>query len=280
MNTNHMQYFVDAVRAGSLKRSAELNFVTHSAVSLAIRALEKELGTELLVHSKRKFEPTPEGLNAKEQFEAWLKNLSELKGSLTTTSKIPSGELRIVTAQSLMIHYMSDTIARFRELYPQVKVHLLPGASRTAHQAVVRGEADLAILVDNHALSDCDSKTLAKGKFVLVRKPSSKKRVEGGVIVTSMGKVEVDFLARQWRKYKKIELPVEMEVMSWTLIKSLVLTSSFIGYMPEYMVRDEIDSKKLSLVGTSLPAFDYEIKAAWRHGRALHRNAQLFLNLL
>ena len=79
MNTNHMKYFVDAATFGSLQKSAAINHVTHSAISLSIRTLEKELGADLLVHEKRKFALTREGELVKVRFEAWLRELEDFQ---------------------------------------------------------------------------------------------------------------------------------------------------------------------------------------------------------
>lgn len=280
MNTNHMKYFVDAATFGSLQKSAAINHVTHSAISLSIRTLEKELGADLLVHEKRKFALTREGELVKARFEAWLRELEDFKVELSSQTYVPTGELRIIGAQSLMTTSINAALIEFRKLYPKVKVHVSSGPTRAVHAALLAGEADLGILVDHHRLTNCGSKTLAQGKFLLVKKPQSKLTLHDGVIVTSENKVEVEHLSRNIRKAskQKQELNIEMEVMSWTLIKSLVLKTSAIGYMPDYMVRDELAARKLAIVPSPGTPFDYEIKAAWSEDRPLHRNAELFLS--
>lgn len=44
MNVDRLRYFYDAAKLESVTASAQLNFVTQSAVSQAIRVLEAELG--------------------------------------------------------------------------------------------------------------------------------------------------------------------------------------------------------------------------------------------
>lgn len=279
MNTYHMRYFIDAVAHQSLRASAALNHVTHSAVSLAIRTLEKELGVELLVHSKRRFEVTRAGEKVRAQFEEWLRGLEDLKVDLTSSSDVPSGSLRIIAAQSLMTTLINDSLVSFRALYPGVRVSVVPATAGQALRSILAQESDIGILVDNHLLKGCSTRVLSRGRFVLARRASAKSQLEDGIIVTSPDKVEVVHLSKLLAKSKKA-LKVDMEVMSWTLIKSLVMKTNAIGYLPDYLIRDELESKKLIALPLPGKAFDYEIKSAWKESRPLHRNARLFLETM
>ncbi|RYZ84557.1 MAG: LysR family transcriptional regulator [Proteobacteria bacterium] len=154
MNTHHMKYFVDAARAGSLLKAAAQNFVTHSAVSQAIRTLERELGVELLVHEKRKFVLTREGDTVLLRFEEWLQELEDLKLKLSSQSDVPSGKLKVIAAQSLMATSINEVLLRFRTLYPLVKVTLKPGTASAVHASLLSGESDVGILVDHHLLTE------------------------------------------------------------------------------------------------------------------------------
>ncbi len=282
MNTFHMKYFLDAARAGSLQRSADLNHVTHSAVSLAIRALEKELGADLLEHAKRRFVLTEAGERVRDRFDHWLNEIDDLKSEISLSTPEPTGELRVIGAQSLITTSISDALIRYRESVPKVRVHLSAGPAATVHAALLAETADLGVLVDHHKLTGCYSKTISKGRFVLVKRAASKARLEDGVIVTAESKVEVEHLAKAIRKRsnQKRDLKIEMEVMSWTLIKNFVSRTSAIGYVPDYMVRDELKSGKLVIVPNPGEPFEYEIKAAWAQSRSLRRNASLFLETL
>lgn len=282
MNTHHMKYFFDAATHLSLQRAAEVNHVTHSAVSLSIRTLEKELGVELLEHARRKFILTVEGERVRDQFGVWLKKLEDLKAELSVSSPEPSGDLKVIGAQSLITTSVAEALIRYRAKVPKVRVHLSAGPAAQVHAALLAEAADLGILVDHHKLTGCSSKTIAKGKFVLVKRPSSKLSLNDGVIVTSANKVEVEHLARAIRKKSKQrrEIKIEMEVMSWTLIKDFVSRTSAIGYVPDYMVHEELRSGKLVTLPNPGEPFEYEIKAAWKKDRPLRRNASLFLETL
>lgn len=56
-----MKYFIAVVERGSFTEAAEQCYISQSAVSQQIRALEKELGVELLHRENRRFTLTPAG---------------------------------------------------------------------------------------------------------------------------------------------------------------------------------------------------------------------------
>jgi hypothetical protein len=56
-----IKYFQSVVRCGSFTEAAEQNFISQSAISQQIQALEKELGVTLLERKNRKFTLTPAG---------------------------------------------------------------------------------------------------------------------------------------------------------------------------------------------------------------------------
>lgn len=58
---NQVRYFQAVVRCNSFTEAAEECHISQSAISQQIRALEQELGFELLVRMNRKFELTPAG---------------------------------------------------------------------------------------------------------------------------------------------------------------------------------------------------------------------------
>ena len=56
-----IRYFQSVVRLGSFTAAAEEHFISQSAISQQIKALEDELGVTLLERKKRSFTLTPAG---------------------------------------------------------------------------------------------------------------------------------------------------------------------------------------------------------------------------
>lgn len=56
-----LKYFQSVVRLNSLSEAAEENYISQSAISQQIQALERELGFKLLERRNRTFDLTPAG---------------------------------------------------------------------------------------------------------------------------------------------------------------------------------------------------------------------------
>lgn len=74
-----MKYFIAVVDRGSFTEAAEQCYISQSAVSQQIRALEKELGVELLHRENRRFTLTPAGEYFYSQSKGILKEVEDIR---------------------------------------------------------------------------------------------------------------------------------------------------------------------------------------------------------
>ncbi len=280
MNTYHLKYFIDAARLKSISKSAELNHVSHSAVSQGIKSLETFLDIKLMIHSKRLFQLTREGESFSIEGQKLLEALSMAKKNLHSKQKEVSGNLVIWAPQSLIVDSLCDALATYRKKYPKVNISLKTGAAALVRAAITNEEAHLGLLVDDGHLSSFSTAQVRTGEFVLVSKTKESIQKTSEVIVTSRDKIEVVHLRKRFKSKFKFEVKLAMEVMSWGVIKTLVHKRFGIGYVPDYCVWNELEAEKLFRVQTSWPAYQYRIEAIWPKQRQLHINGQLFLDLL
>lgn len=61
MLLRQIKYFVTVIDCNSFTEAAERLFISQSAISQQIQALEKELGVQLIVRQNRRFSLTPAG---------------------------------------------------------------------------------------------------------------------------------------------------------------------------------------------------------------------------
>ena len=73
-----IQYFQAIARCGSFSEAAEACFISQSAISQQLQALERELGVQLVDRSKRRIALTPAGKYFYERSLAWTAELERL----------------------------------------------------------------------------------------------------------------------------------------------------------------------------------------------------------
>lgn len=280
MNIYHLKYFIDAAKYQSVSRSAELNHVSHSAVSQAIKSLENYFDVELVFHAKRRFQLTPQGELCLAEGQEVLNRLNQAKENLLAGGKEIKGSLTIWAPQSLIVDSLYKALEIYRKKYPLVKISLMPGAASQVRAAISSGEVNVGLLLDDGHTDEFSSIDIKKGHFILIGKKKDLNPKDHSVIISSQDKIEVQHLQKNFKNKYKRTIEIEMEVMSWGVIKNLVQKNFGLGYVPDYCVTSELESGKLHEISTPGTAFQYSIKAIWSKRRQIHPNARLFVDLL
>lgn len=146
MDLQQLRYVVEVAATASFTRAAERCFVTQSALSHQIAALERELGQRLFVRSSRGVRPTEAG----EAFLAHARIAVRAAADAREAADMAAGELRgnlrLGVIPTVTAVDVPETIARFRAIHPQVRVELTVGNSDVLTRRVRDGELDAAFL--------------------------------------------------------------------------------------------------------------------------------------
>ncbi len=281
MNFFHLKYFYDSVKYGGVTEAAQKNFVTQSAISQSIRSLEKSLNIELVQHKKNLFELTEAGKLTISHCENIFLSLDNLKEDIQNLNVTPKGTLVIAATNSIALTYLSSVLKIITEKYTEIKITMKLGNSDQVKNFLLSKEADFGIILEDDEMSGFEQINLGKGNFVLIKSPNFRvKETHKNIIVTREAKIEVRELKKQFKKKNKIDIIFKMEVYSWELIRQLCLDGAGIGYLPDYLVYQDIEFKKLVEVITDIPKWKYNISLIYLEGKKLGKNANLFLSEL
>ncbi|MBS0419405.1 MAG: LysR family transcriptional regulator [Proteobacteria bacterium] len=117
-----MQSFVQVVDAGSFSAAAERMQVSKSLLSKNVARLERHLGTQLLVRTTRRLNPTDAGAALFQKCERLFNDLEEAEQSVLSLDVKPRGHLRVVCTDVLGEQYVARAAAAMCALHPQLKV--------------------------------------------------------------------------------------------------------------------------------------------------------------
>lgn len=154
MLLRQIQFFVSIVDENSFTEAAEKNYVSQSAISQAMNALETDLGVKLIERKNRSFQITTAG----EYFYRKCKSL------LTDLEAIKKETIRLGSDEEMALHVgyinlyagpeLSDAIAEFSALYPEVNISVQSGTHEELYHGLVSGSLDLALNDQRRAFSD------------------------------------------------------------------------------------------------------------------------------
>lgn len=154
MLLRQMRYFTAVVDCGSFTEAAEQCFISQSAISQQISALEKELGATLIRRESRKVSLTPAG---EYFYRHSLSLLEEAEKLRRETVHIASGEelhLRIGYLQFYSGQELRQTIASFSKIYPEVKISLVNGTHEELYHMIMDGDIDLSLNDQRRAFNE------------------------------------------------------------------------------------------------------------------------------
>jgi len=146
MDVAALQAFLAVAETQSFSRAAERIFLTQPAVSKRIAGLEQQLGTALFDRIGKRVQLTPAGTALYQHARRLLRELDDVKRTISDLSGVISGELRLATSHHIGLHRLPEPLRRFHGEYPQVRLDLRFMDSEQACNEVARGEIELAIV--------------------------------------------------------------------------------------------------------------------------------------
>ncbi|MDD3786117.1 MAG: CysB family HTH-type transcriptional regulator [Hydrogenophaga sp.] len=150
MNFQQLRSVRETVRCGfNLTEVAAMLYTSQPGVSRQIRELEEELGVSIFVRSgKRLTGLTEPGAALLPIVERLLQEAQNLRQAGKEFVSRLEGGLTIAATHSQARYALPHAVRDFRELFPQVTLHLHQGSPRQIAEMLLQGEADIGIATE------------------------------------------------------------------------------------------------------------------------------------
>lgn len=149
-----IQYFLAVVECNSFTEAAEQCFISQSAISQQISALEKNLGVTLLRREKRKFSVTAAGEYLYQNGPSLLERAEELRKETIRIGRDGEAHLRIGYLPGYEGDVLQETIYRFTEDYPEVFFSIAKYSHEDLFRLISGDEIDLVLSYQRRAFSE------------------------------------------------------------------------------------------------------------------------------
>lgn len=120
-----LRSLVAAVESGSLTAAARRMGISQPAISQKLSALERSLGHQLLIRSRRGVRPTPAGELAYSHGLRVLDSVAEMEAALEALRGEVAGRLRVTVNVLLSQTVMGPVIAELRQRHPRLRVDVV-----------------------------------------------------------------------------------------------------------------------------------------------------------
>lgn len=148
-----MRYFVTVADCNSFTEAAEQCYISQSAISQQIRALEKELGVELIHRENRKFTLTPAGEYFYKQSKEILEEVEDIRRETVRIGQDKELQLRIGYLRCYSGQELYQAVAEFSRVYPEVDISIVTGTHEELYDLLRFGGVDIILSDQRRAFS-------------------------------------------------------------------------------------------------------------------------------
>lgn len=154
MDTDGLKAFLAVAEHNSFSVAAQHLFLTQPAVSKRIAALETELNHMLFDRLGREVALTEAGHALLPRARAILNSMHEAQRTIREFSGEIIGTLRVATSHHIGLHHLPPILREFAATHRQVNLQFDFLDSEQAHDKVLRGDSDLAVVTLAPSLED------------------------------------------------------------------------------------------------------------------------------
>jgi DNA-binding transcriptional LysR family regulator len=154
MLLRQIKYFTKVVEMNSFTGAAEECFISQSAISQQIQALEADLGVKLIVRENRRFYLTPAGEYFYKQSLLLLDEAERLKKETRKITGNRNNQLRIGYGKSFARQELQHALVEYSQRHTEIDLQIVNGNHEDLYDFLRNEEVDMVINDQRRALSD------------------------------------------------------------------------------------------------------------------------------
>jgi DNA-binding transcriptional LysR family regulator len=283
-----LQTFLTVATEKSFSRAGEKLLRTQPAVSLAIQRLENELGEKLIDRSAKELLLTDAGRIVTEYARRFDNLRLEMENTLAELRDNAAGRLVIGANESTTL-YMLEHIARYRRMYPKVKVRVQRSLSSKIPAQLIDGDLELGVISYDPGDDRVVSHVIYTDHLSFVVSPSHRLAQSKSVSIAELGMETFvahnvlspyrETVIREFQR-QKVTLNMDVEMPTVETIRRLVQRNEGVAFLPRMCVEQEIHQGLLCEVDVKELQVERKIRLAYPARRVLSHAARAFLDIV
>lgn len=291
MHIETLKVFCDLVDLESFSMAAERNFITQSAVSQQIRALEEKFKRRLLerIRGRRDVKLTSAGEVFYREAKAVLESYEHLQESLRGVVGKIGGTVKVATVYSVGLHELPVKVREFMTKFPAAKIDLEYSRTTRVVRDVLNGTVELGVLAFPEPKRGLTITPMPDNRLVLIAPPGHKFASRKKVKVTDLSgqdfvHFERDVPTRKAMdkifKTNGVEVKKVAEFDNIETIKRAVEVGFGLAIVPEPAVIEAQKAGTLAVIPLAEKYWTRSVGVIHRSDRDLSLAAKKFLSLL
>jgi len=288
IDSRQLRAFAALSRTGSFTLAAKEMFLSQSAVSHSMKALETDVGCRLFDRVGKKVLLTQAGEALLHHTEKILQEMAAARASLEQLGKWGVGRLRIGASPTACQYILPAVLREFKESFPKCRIAIEPGDTLEAIESVRENRIDLAITLEPRNEDQFEFHPLFTDELTFIVGAMHPWARDGHVVRSDIPKQSYvlynkkSYTFRMVRDYFNQEdmvLNTVIELGSMEAIKELVKLGLGVSILSPWIAQKELLEKSL----VALPLGRRKMKRNWGvihwRGRRLSLAEETFLGL-
>lgn len=288
IDSRQLRAFVTLARTESFTVAAKELFLSQSAVSHSMKALEGDVGCRLFDRVGKKVSLTLAGEQLLQYAEKILQEMSSARDSLDNLGKWGRSRLRLGASTTACQYILPSVLREFKESFPDCIVTIESGDSPTLVELVRNHRVDLAITLEPKADEQLNFHPLFEDELMFLVSPLHPWAVKNQVTRTDIPKQNYVLYNRHSYTFGVVEdyftqegfeLKTFMQLGSMEAIKELVKLGLGVSVLAPWIAQKELQERSL----VALPLGRRKLKRTWGilqwKSRRLSLAEQTFLGL-
>lgn len=288
LDSRQLRAFVTLANTGSFTRTGKDLFLTQSAISHAIKALEEDVGCRLFDRVGKSVALTPAGEQLLHYAKRILGEMSLARTSLERLGKWGRSHLRLATSEAVCEALLPNVLAQHKEQFPQCQVTVSSADMSEAVDLLHNGHADLVLSLEPGPEAGVEFVPLftdelqflvsAQHPWAVARQVVREQIPTQPYILYSRSSF-TSRLVEGYFRHEDMTLLTMMEVGSMSAIREMVGRGLGVAILAPWVARDEIAAGTL----VALPLGRRKLVRNWgvlhRRGRRLNLGEEQFVSL-
>jgi DNA-binding transcriptional LysR family regulator len=175
VRVEQLEYVASVARLGSFRRAAESLHISQPALSESVRALERELGADLLERGRQGAKVSEAGRDLLPHVLTVLDAVDRLRHAASEQHQ-SQRIVRVATVNTATVPLVAPVIRRFREMHTSTQVEVFGGVHAEVQRGLLEGSSDLGLVnyLDGDDMPpELETTPLLSGRPVVCMRPDS-----------------------------------------------------------------------------------------------------------
>lgn len=280
LDSRQLRAFVTLAKTGSFTRTGKELFISQSAVSHSMKALESDIGCRLFDRVGKRAHLTPAGEHLLHHAEKILREMSVARESLEQLGKWGKGRLRIGASPTVCQYILPTVMREFKKDFPDWLIAIEPVDSYEAGELLREGRIDIAVGLAPQRADPVEFLPLFSDELVFLLAVDHPWVLQGRVIREEIprqnfilySKTSYTFqMVEQYFQREGMTLKLFIELGSMDAIKELVKLGLGISILAPWVVRQDLADKTVA----ALSLGKRKLKRSWGILRPVNRRPNL-----